>query len=136
MVQHYEELDKILNRIEPILLSIAGEGNLIGVDITRWRWDEPDLMLRWKEGDLDKNIHVLIVEGGNQLRIECSASRDKDLSEGKRERKWLYKGIELVSALDTEKFKEKLSEVYRIVAGWTKEGVEKEGETYTYTKRT
>ncbi|MDI6815514.1 MAG: hypothetical protein QMC90_05525 [Dehalococcoidales bacterium] len=126
MMEHYEKLDyekldEVLSQIEPHLISLAKEKRLTRPSITRWRWDEPDLMLSWEEGDLSKNIHMLIVES-SRVKVECNAWKNRDLEEGKkRVRKWDHKEIGEANASDINEIKEFFKKAYEAAIEWKEE---------------
>ena len=68
--------DKLLSRVELSFLQLAAKHKIIGGQITRWRWDEPNISLTWKEDNMGKNLHVMLVE--NQFEVGIGIWDDDD----------------------------------------------------------
>jgi len=123
----YEKLDKVLSNFESCLILLAKEKRLTRQSITRWRWDEPDLMLSWEEGNLGKNIHILIVDNGSKVKVECNAWQDKDHEEKGsevkvvRKRRWGHKEIGRADASDINEIKGLFEKAYNETINWKKE---------------
>ena len=122
-----DELDKILDIIEPHLLSIAGKHKLTGTSIERWRWDEPGIMLSWidTERNVGKNIHLWIKREAPpyELVTEINAWRDEDIDGGERRvRKWAHYEIARESVSSPEEVQDQvplwISKAYESVSSW------------------
>ncbi len=124
---NYEELDQIIDVIEPFMLSLADEHRLIGAHTERWRWDVPGIVLVWVDRDRDninKNIHAWIKGDSPQYELVANANAWLD-DEGARDRLWNHLFAGTVS-IDTRRDPGVWSHgaqmllvlAYQEVAGW------------------
>lgn len=119
----WDRVDSVLDRVEPVLLSLAGRFHISQPGIERWRWDEPVITMRWRGADdLRRNIGVHVVSEDEVVTIEVNAWRDEDRDEGKaRLRRWEHRPIRNLKITRDKSFDKDLdsalSEAYEIVTG-------------------
>ncbi|MFX1277081.1 MAG: hypothetical protein ACFFBP_21090 [Promethearchaeota archaeon] len=99
------QLDRILTLFKiqiksMISAQIAENPNMREKDFeyTKWRWDLPELMVRWYKNHIGRNIVITISE--YDINIECNAWQDIDTMDSKKEnrlRKWSHKKIARLS---------------------------------------
>lgn len=124
MERDYEKLNKILDTLQKYIEGIIPALYLEGkrVEFTRWRWDEPEIMIIWQDDEIGKNVIASILDSGRVVRSECNAWKDIDRKDV-RIRKWVHKEMENVETSDLEKIKIKLREAFNTVIKWTEESL-------------
>lgn len=117
---NYDELDGVLNKIEPMILRLAGAYELKQASTERWRWDEPVITLTWAASDdISRNIHALITDDDGLL-VEVNAWRDEDGEEGRvRVRSWQHEEIgRIIAPWLPAQVQSTLESAYSKVSGW------------------
>jgi hypothetical protein len=126
----YEELDRLLDVAEPVLHAVAAEHGLNQARVDRWRWDQPEVVLSWVDGDrqnVAKSIRFSVDEGDGFFlcSVEVNAWRDGPDKAGRPVRRWRHEaigawrvgGAEEASA-DRGRASETLGKAYDTVAEW------------------
>ncbi len=95
--EHFETIDPILDLSERSMLAIGAEHHLRDINIERWRWDQPEILMSWlpfrRETHIGKNIRVLVkVEQANAFRVyfESNAWYDERRGPGMLIRYWAH----------------------------------------------
>lgn len=136
---NYEELDRILDTVEEVLLSLANEYKLKQASIERWRWDEPVITLTWVGSDhISRNIHALITQEGfspYKLLVEGNVWQDKDEAEGKiRVRHWQQAEVDSVQVpLDMPQLRRAIGEAHSKVSKWSTGDLERKAHLTSWT---
>lgn len=141
----HEKVNTILKKIESLLYTLAGEKHLEVVSVTRWRWDQPEVMLVWLQSDnIYRNIVAHVTPEGPgyyKVDIESNAWLDKDVEHGNlktggRVRKWknfgLNNPLRQVNVTNFDQQKEKLlnqiKKYYEEVCGLKEDGLDRNAE--------
>src|SRR3972149_9548053 len=96
MLLYDKDVDKILDGVETYILKAAGFLGIVGGEIPRWRWDQPDITLTWATGQIGKSLHVTMEES-DKFTVEIAAWKDIDEPAGQRKRKLVRKSEEVPS---------------------------------------
>ncbi len=94
----HEAFNSVLDKIDAKLNGIKSNFNL-KADIERWRWDQPEVSMAWKDNDgISRNINILLestsLRGKPYIKgiVEINAWLDKK-THGHWERFWTNKQI-------------------------------------------
>lgn len=91
-----EGQDVILGAIEKGLKNLINRESLANETMTRWRWDQPEVMLVWLQDNIYRNIvaHVAATDSFFRITFEVNAWQDIDVEYGatpgtrERARRW------------------------------------------------
>jgi hypothetical protein len=115
---------QLLDHIQPMV----ERAKPIGGEISRERWDAPELKMQWSSSDdIGRAIQVLISETAGKVKLLINGSAWKD---SKQERHWKTMGLKTIpirrdpEKLDLSALYEDLSESQKIVSGWTETDLE------------
>jgi hypothetical protein len=135
--QLIDQLDRILDELQPTLAQLAAEHRLEPHALERWHWDAPEISLSWldeRAGLINKSLRFYVdLRQGESfppfvVRAEINAWQDLDAIGGAL-RRWRHQTVEGALLLTgVEDVKSRVFEVielrdrgYRVVSGWTVE---------------
>lgn len=124
---NHHAINSILDAAESALLDVAVEHHLRGVNVERWRWDQPEVVMSWltfgESRELDKNIRVFVGVGGAApftCSVESNVWLDEHRSGNKIVRHWEYfanhtldiSNPERLTELESRRLKERIERAY------------------------
>lgn len=129
-----EQLDQILDEIQPVLAQLAAERRLEPHALERWHWDAPEISLSWFDesmGLINKSLrfYVDLMENSDlppfSVKSEVNAWQDLDTIGGAL-RRWQHQTLEgalqLSSAADVKQRIFELTRLrdlgFEIVSSW------------------
>jgi len=118
----------IFKQMDPILVTFAEEH---GCRLTRNHWDAPDRQLSWKDGLIERDIHIYIAGELPAYRIVCEGSAWWESFLGDSgTRYWLSNNLWEIWAenIPSKLNKALLEATFRQVSGWNESLIRKEGK--------
>ncbi len=105
-----EDLFKITQKF---IVDLFERINITNYEISKWRWDLPEFMVRWIHNGIGRNIIIYIDFISNNIETECNAWIDNDevvRNKINTRRRWIHKKISKYSFNSDFKIKVELQE--------------------------
>jgi hypothetical protein len=116
MTAYTPEMDAKLAKVEEMLAELAlRHGLLTSATRTRWRWDEPSVLMTWTDrvSAIGRNLQVTAA-GDSRFAVEVNAWKDFDDQQPRRR----WKHVALHGEYSLRNLPAKLSEAFEDVMGW------------------
>ena len=118
MTTYFSRIDALLDQVEDIVRRQHKHRGLPPGEVTRWRWDAPDLQIRWQEEGthLGKTVQVAVTDEG-KFSVEANAWLDIDDAIQGRKRRYVHASV--TDGVDLPGLVEATDRAFAVASAWT-----------------